>query len=120
MRSPRLNKIENIRMMGDRFHNDTIDILFNGVNRRSKYAKRIMFRLDNVYVSEEPTNGSVSSEWCPLTNTMCRKLNGLMKSKTAETFQKRLVKYVTFLAYGTHYGKLFNKDQILELLKERV
>lgn len=119
MRTARLNKIENIRMMGDRFHNDTIDILFAGVNRRSKYAKRIMFRLDNVYYSEV-TSGTASSEWCPLTNTMCRKLNGIMKSKTPETYQKRLVKYINFLAYGTHYGKLFNKDQISELLKEIV
>ena len=118
MRAKNLNKIENIRMMGDRFHNDSIDILFDGVNRRSKYAKRIMFRLDNVY-DNEVADGSVTSEWCPLTNTMCRKLNGIMKSKTPETFQKRLTKYINFLAFGTHYGKLFNKDQILELMKER-
>ena len=111
MRSQVLNKIEDIRMMGDKFHNETIDLLFSGVNRRSKYAKRIMFRLDIVYLDS-------THRWTPVTNTMARKLNGIMKSKTDQTFQKRLVKYVSWLAYNTHYGRLFNKDQINELSKE--
>lgn len=111
MRSQVLNKIEDIQMMGDRFHNQTIDLLFSGVNRRSKYAKKIMFRLDNVYLDS-------TQRWTPVTNTMARKLNGIMKSKTEKTFQKRLKKYVYWLTFNTHYGALFNKHQINEMLKE--
>ena len=106
-------------MMGDRYHNETLDLLFDGVPKRSKYANRIKFRLDIIY-HREPTTEVITGarRWCPLTNTQCRKLNGIMKSKTEQTFQKRLQKYIHFLAYATHYGALFNKGQIEEFAKE--
>ena len=110
MRATVLQKIEDVKMLGDNWHNKTIDLLFDGVNRRSKYAKQVMFRLDIIY--QDSTH-----RWCPIPNSYARKLNGLMKSKTDTTFQKRLVKYISFLVNGTHYGKLFHKTEIQEFHK---
>ena len=113
MRAKTLNKIENVEMLGDKFHNEIIDTLFNGLPARSKYKNRILFRLDLVYES-------VDKRWTELTKTNARKLNAIMKSKTDKTFQKRLKAYINHLAYGTHYGQIFNRDEIKELSKEIV
>jgi hypothetical protein len=114
MRALVLNKKEEIRCVGDRLHNESLDVLFGGV-KTSRFSNRIKFRLDLIYNKDEE---NVGMGWVPLTNTQCRKLNGIMKSKTEVTFQKRLQKYIHFLAYGTHYGSLFNKKQIEEFSKE--
>jgi hypothetical protein len=99
--------IENPTCLGDKWHNDAINILVKDVNKKSKYYKHVAMRLDNVY-------SECSHNWIQIPNKNCRKLNAIMKSKTEKTFIKRIKAYINELAFGTHYGKLFNKDEIRE------
>lgn len=111
-----LEKIETISCMGDKWHNQTLDILYAGADKRSKYFKQVNAAMQELFNNDDETR---TQRWLfvVLPNSYARKVNGIMKSKSEKTFQKRLYKYIVFLINGTHYGALFNKRQILALEK---
>lgn len=103
-----LQKIDPVEMMGDKWHNQVIDLLFDGLDKRAKPYKEVLRALNEAHKYNE-------KRWVDIPVSYAKKLNGIMKSKTEKTYQKRLIKYVNFLAHGTHYGKLFNRAEINEL-----
>jgi len=107
-----LDRIENIECFGDKLHNKHIDKLFNGVNLKSKNAKKVLNVLHELLDATE-------RRWIIdiIHLNDAAKLNAMMKSKTDKTFQKRVKNYINFLATATHYGAFFNKDFIVAFKK---
>ena len=103
----KLEKIIPERCLGDIEHNKTIDLLFDGIDRREVNCKVMLDRLIRALADHPHT-------W--ILNVIhkddARRLNAIMKAKTTKTFKKRLEAYEDKLKHGTHYGMLFNKELI--------
>lgn len=106
-----LTGINEILCLGDKWHNDTIHTLFQGVNKKSARNKQVIAALELAF-PDNTEDKRFSKRWTPITKTNAKKLNAILKAKTDETFEKRITKYIKHLAYGTHYGMLFNKKEI--------
>lgn len=106
-----LTKYENEKCMGDVWHNQNIDLLFSGVDKRSKNYKRVLNCLETII-------GNSNKNWIHnwITKTEVKMLNALMKSKTEQTFQKRLRKYVWHFLDKV-YGSLLYNSTIKEFSK---
>lgn len=103
-----LQPIEIIECAGDKIHNHHLSILYAGIDRRASYTKRVLATL-NKLLSDSKKRWVIDI----LHQNDCQRINAIMKSKTSKTFHKRVSAYVEFLATGTHYGALFNKDFIV-------
>lgn len=101
-----LNKIENIRMVGDNMHNEIIDIIFNNIDKRSKNYKRILESLE--YTVKDSTQRWIFHK---IGKTEAKKINAIMKSKTEKTFQKKLRRFIE-IQYDKAYGSIFEKEKI--------
>ena len=100
-------KIEVIECQGDRLHNENLNILFGGVDKRSKNYKVVNAMLQDVHKDSK-------QRWIIniIHKNDCKRINAIMKSKTDTTFKKRIDSYVKWLGTSSHYGALFNKDLI--------
>lgn len=105
-----LQKYDPVRCVGDILHNELLDTLFEGVDKRSTHYKKVSAFLDS-YLDGNNQN------WIDnvIPGYRLKKLNAIMKAKTPETFQKRVKALIHQTKYGTHYGLLFNRQFIAGL-----
>lgn len=106
-----LTKYETENCMGDVWHNQMLIQLFSDIDKRSKYYKKVLQCLENITINSK-------QRWIHncITKTEIRMLNSMMKSKTEQTFQKRLRKYIWHYLDKV-YGSLLYKTTIDEFSK---
>lgn len=104
-----LEKITEIKMLGDTWHNEVVDMALKDVDLRLNRNKQIIKAITEAH-GEVP-------RWTPITRTNAKRINGILKSKTLPTWNKRVKNYMDHLANDTHYGKLFNKSELEQLSK---
>lgn len=107
-----LEKIEPIRMAGYRFHNEAIDLLYDGVTSLSP-AFVIIEGILNAYLE----NSNQNWIFMVINKGDLKRFNAAMKSKTDKTFIKRIRGIVQHLSNDSHYGVLFNRELIERLSK---
>jgi hypothetical protein len=105
-----LEKIEPIKTLGDRYHNNNLQVLFSGVDSRTKTYKKV-----NDLLHKYLENSSHIWIFNVVNKGDLQRLNAAMKSKTDKTFQKRIVNLINHLAHDSHYGVMFNRRLIEDL-----
>lgn len=92
--------------MGDIWHNQNIDMLLDGIDKRSKNYKRVWQALQNMFETDE-------RRWnhYQLAKYEVKAINAMMKAKTEETFQKRVQAFL-FKQYDKMYGSLLERRKI--------
>src|SRR5690554_3164975 len=97
-----LEPLKSVECLGDKWHNESVERLFVGVDKRCKAYKKVtaILKTDN--------NNQRWLQNC-LTVEEIQKFNALMKSKTEQTAVKRAKKIMERLAFGTYGGHIFNK-----------
>ncbi len=103
----KLEKIIPERCYGDMEHNKTIDLLFDGIDRRSVNCKVVLDRLTRA-LADHPHTWVLNV----IHKDDARRLNAIMKAKTQKTFKKRLEAYEDKLKNGQYYGQIFNRELI--------
>jgi len=93
--------------VGDRNHNENINLLFKDVDKHSKYAKEIIQTL-------EIALKDVSDNWIihKLSMDACRKLSSAMKAKTEKTYIKRINNYLYKVLLSSRYNMILEKPMI--------
>lgn len=101
------DKITRVSCLGDKWHNEDIDNLFNNVDKRTKVYKNVKNILDR----------NTKQSWIHrfLTKDEIKRFNAVMKTKTEKTAVKRVNRIIELLNTNTYGGALFNKDFVKDL-----
>ncbi len=109
-----LRKIKEPTCVGDKLHNECMDILLSDVDKRTSQYKEVISILNKLQ-AQYPNKRWIFDL---LSGKMeCRKLNALMRSKSEKAFQNKLVSYIKYLETGTRYGSIFRCFEIIEFRK---
>ena len=102
---------------GDKLHNETVDMLYKDVDKRTSTFKRLAPIIYKHYFESKLRNNQ-SFVWCIhwLSKTDARDLNAAMKSKTEKTFQKRILNFMR-KKLRKYYGFILEKELLLDLEK---
>lgn len=106
-------KIKNIEMVGDRINNKYVDILAKDIReiKSCKLNKQIV----EFIISECGNRRWGVSE--RFTQDELRRLNAIMRAKTAKTVDSKMLKYIYSLTNGSVYSLILKKSKIVKFCK---